>query len=378
MLAWNWVESVRPDLKLIVTRRMNPTVTNARIAADVGVPTLFYPDLTRLRVPRRAQTLKSFVETALFLLWLPRIATRIRASGARRLFAFFGGGTWFLFITGWAARWTGLPFDVYLVDDLEESARQSRQPWLASLTRRVEPRILRRADRVFTISPGYVEHLWAKYRVRAEWLPVAIPRLDVGHRPYRPEQPDIRTITFIGAVNALYLDALKDALQVIEQWNAAGNPFRIRLSLLTYSNLGFLERELGRHGHLELRFRPSSQEFKQQLLNSWALFLPCSFAEEMRVMVSTSFPTKLVDMLPAGRPILVYGPPYASVLEYFAANKLPLCTHSPAQFKAVLRQIESTDTAALIEQYAAVIQRLHSRESIRTTLERIEPTASRA
>ena len=85
-------------------------------------------------------------------------------------------------------------------------------------------------------------------------------------------------------------------------------------------------------------------------------------------MVSTSFPTKLVDSFPVGRPILVYGPAHASVPRYFAENHLPLFANSAGQLKAVLRQIERHDTVELVQSYEAVIERFHSAAHLRALL----------
>jgi len=365
VLAWNWMAIVGQQLKLVVTRRLNPVASVAAMRADLPVPSVFYPDLTACPFPRRAQAIKSMLEFGLFLLWLPRVACAIRASGAERLFAFFGGNSWFLLVTWLLARVTRLPLDVYLVDDLEESARHGGQPSLARWTRWFEPRLLRRAERVFAISPGYVDHLAAKYRVRAGWLPVIIPAGERIHRPYQPSQPDVRKLTFLGAVNPLYLEALRDCLAVIRDWNRQKSDYKMCLSLLTYADPSWLTRELGAGPELEIVFRCGETEFARRLRTSWALFLPYSFSAEVRVMVSTSFPTKLVDSFAAGRPVLVYGPPSASVPRYFVENGLPLCVTRREDLMAGFQEIASHDTPQLIEQYEEVIRRHHNAEAVR-------------
>jgi hypothetical protein len=328
----------------------------------------FYPDLAKIRCPQKLQTLKSFLEIMLFFLALPRIRARIRASGSERLFALFGGNPWFLIVVDSVRRWTRLPLDICLVDDLEQSARLAGQPLVSRLVRWIEPRVLCRADRVFTISRGYAEHLERKYGVVGRWLPIPVPASPIVYHPYMPRQPDVRTIAFIGAVNPLYVGALKEILRAIKEWNEAGNRFNLRLLLLTYTEPDYIERELGASHSLETRFRTNSEEFSQCLRESWAIVVPYSFADDVRLMVSTSFPSKLVASFLVGRPIIVYGPSYASLPRYFQENGLPLCAHSLPQLTGVLREVERRDTMALMQSYDAIIDRLHSPRYLRSIL----------
>jgi len=368
ILAWNWIEAMEDAVKLVVTHRLNHALSREKIANDLRVPVYFYGDLSGINFPRCLGMVKSMLEVLLFIFYLLRLSRRIRASGAKRLFAFFGGNPWFLCMAVLTARRTKLPLDVYLVDDLEESARQDGQGLVAHLTRWLERRTLQRANRVFAISQGFCEHLEKKYHVRARWLPIAIPQTKFAYRPYGRTTPDVREIAFIGAVNRLYLDPLKTLLQIIDRWNQTTRSFQLRLLLMTYTDPGYIVQELGRSAALDLVFRPSPDELSRRLGESWAIFLPYSFAKRMRLMVNTSFPTKLVESFTAGRPILVCGPSYASVPRYFHENNLPLCAGSVAELETALREIERHDNLRLIEQYEGVVRRFHSLLSIRNVL----------
>jgi hypothetical protein len=368
VLAWNWLQAMRDQVVLVVTHRLNPTLSLRAIAAGLGVPSAFFPDLCSLRCPRSLRTPKLMLELMLFRAALPRVARRIRASRAERVFALFGGAPWFLSIAGAVAGATGLPLDVYLVDDLEESARQAGQPVLARWTRTRERRLLLNAARVFAISPGYTEHLLAKYGKRAEWLPLPFPTDKVSPHPYRPRDRGAREIAFLGAVNHLYLAPLRDLLRAIQVWNRDSDEDPLRLVVMTYSSPRLVERELGRSEDLEIIHRASDIKCRERLARSWAIFLPYSFEPEHRLMVSTSFPSKLAESLPAGRPLLVYGPAYASLPRYFLENDLPLCVTDPGQLLAALRAVESYDDDALIQRYQAVLDRYHSPAVLRNRL----------
>jgi hypothetical protein len=368
VLSWNWLQAMTGNVRRVITHRLNRFLSARRIAAELPVPSTLYPDLCDLPWPGRLATLKIPGEWAAFLCSLPGIRRDIRESGADRLFAFFGGNMSFLFIVRCAAAAARLPLDVYLVDDLEESARLRGHPLQAWWARRAEARVLRQADRIFTISPAYAEHLSAKYGVPATWLPIAINSGSLRHQPFEPAQPDVRRLTFIGAVNALYEEALRDCLRAIEEWNAADRPYQLRLLLLTYSGREYLERALGNSAALEVVYRPPPDEFDRLLRQSWALFLPYSFAAEVRTMVRTSFPTKLVDCLPVGRPILVYGPPDASLPRHFRENGLPVCVSRREDLSGALRGLERYDSVDTIKLYDSTMNRLHSARHLRSLL----------
>ncbi|HUD84261.1 MAG TPA: hypothetical protein VMQ67_12190, partial [Candidatus Saccharimonadales bacterium] len=268
---------------------------------------------------------------------------------------------------GRASR-TGLPLDVYLVDDLEESCRLNGQPFLARCARWLEPRILRRAERVFVISSGYVQHMRAKYGIHAEWLPIPFRDQKLVYRPYKPENPDIRTVAYIGAVNALYLSALKEFLDAAAEWNKTGASFKLKILLLTYSSPAWLEKELAASSDWEIRYRVSTDERKRTMEQCWAVFLPYSFEESVRVMVSTSFPSRLSECMTAGRPLLVYGPPYATLPCYFLHNRLSLCVQSKSDLKTALGQIDRFDSMATMREYQAVLEKYHSAHAIRSVL----------
>ncbi len=368
VLAWNWAEAVGDDLKLVVTHHQHPALSPKQIAADLRTPVVYYPDLVKLRFRRRLEIFKSLGELLLGRLWVPRITARIRECGGERLFAFVSNRLWFLPIADRVARQSGLPLDYYLVDDLEESARLWGHPAEARLARWVEPRMLRRAQRIFTISPGYGDHLLAKYQVRSSWLPVAILRTEVDYHPVRPTSPDVRVLTFIGGVGPLYSECLRDCLCVVEDWNRQRPAFRLRLLLLTYTSPGMLARYLGSHPDLEVLIRPSTEEFTRRLQSSWAIFLPYSFGPAERTMVTCSFPTKLTDAFLAGRPILVYGPAYASLPRYFTENGLPICVRSREGLAQAIREIGRFDSPALIQEYQRALRTFHSPDRVRQVL----------
>ncbi len=375
VIARNWLEAMGAWTRLVVTHRLSSELDPVQIRAGLGHPLLMYPDLCRVRVPGRLQSLKAGLEVFLFAGWLMRRAGSLRAAAAERLFAFFGGNPWFLWLTWMTARSARLPLDIYLVDDLEESARLGRQPAVAKMVRWLEPRLLQRADRVFAISPGFCEHLARKYRIQGRWLPVVMPDSHLAYQPFERENPDIRRITFVGAVNDLYAAALRDLLGEIEAWNRNGSTYQLRLQLLTYTAAEVIRSLVRPSPCCEVILRSPEPEFRRRLRQSWAVFLPYSFAPEVRVMVRTSFPSKVVAGWRAGRPLLVYGPPDASVVRHFRAQGLPLCVDTPGSLRTALGEIAALDSPELINRYQAIVRCHHSIEAVQGVLADVTATS---
>lgn len=368
VLAWNWLVAMQQHVKLAVTHRLNPTLDLSRIAADLPVPVSFYPDLSRIRWPVRWTWMKSMIEPLLVFFSAGKWAKVIEESGADRIFAFFGGNAWFLWTAAIVARRARLPLDVYLVDDLEQSCRLEGHWILGLIVRWMEPRVLRRADRVFVISPGYGEHLRAKYDISSEWLPIPFARHEVIYRKYSQSLAPVREITYLGAVNPLYTSALLDFLRVIDEWNGSGRALKIKLLILTYSEPDEVRKHLGDFSSYEVRHKRSNQECTETMGNSWAIFLPYSFDESMRTMVTTSFPSRLAECMTVGRPLLVYGPPYASLPRYFLENDLRLCAQSISELKSNIANLDRIDCSERVEDYQAVVKRYHTKEAIESRL----------
>jgi len=356
-------------VRLVVAHRLLAPVELDKVSGGIPTPAMFYPDLARIRGVKRFGSFKYLMEVGLFWLCAGRVAKAIMASGAERIFGFFGANPFFLPMIKLIASRTGLPLDVYLVDDLEESCRMNGQMALARWTRWFEPRVLRRADRVFVISPGYRDHLKQKYGLDAQWLPIPIRVEHLVYRPFTKSDAEIREIVVLGAINWLYLSALKEFFEVVQEWNAQPDSFRIKIVIITYSEPGSVKKEFGSYSDWELHYRASDEEVRGRTKQAWAVFLPYSFDDSVRVMVSTSFPSRLAECAVAGRPLLVYGPAYASLPRYFLENGLPLCAQSRSELETNLREIDRHDSPELIEKYQAVLTRYHSKEAIRERLQ---------
>src|SRR5207249_4129667 len=105
-------------------------------------------------------------------------------------------------------------------------------------------RLLRRFSRVFCISPGLQEHLLDKYQIPSTWLPMPAELTRTTYMAYEPTTPDVRAVTYLGAINPLYISSLRDCQDAIVRWNASPRPFKMRLEVLTYTDPTYVRAQL--------------------------------------------------------------------------------------------------------------------------------------
>ncbi len=367
VLARDWLQVMGDQTRLIVTHRTLFGSDRAQIEQGQPAPVRYYYNFGVLRLGR-LPLLRRCLEWLAFLLALPRLARAARRSGASRIFALSGGAPGFLLFAWGLAAASGLPLDLYLVDDYEEFTRHGSQAYLAPAVRYFERRFLRRADRVFAISPGYVDHLWTKYGQRAHWLPVLAQGGVARWQPFRADTPDERCLVFVGSISFLYEESLVDLYQAVAAWNQQDRAFRLRLKLITRYRPESLLRRLGSTADLDLVLDATDAAKVRHVTGAWALVLPYSFAPQDEVFVTTSFSYKFTDAITAGRPIIVYGPPYASLPRYFREENLPLQADSAAALPDSLARIASVDRPETSALYAALIERHHSPQVLRRVL----------
>ncbi len=366
ILSYNLIQSLKPYICTVITRRMRRNVSIRKIKAGIDIQIHIYPDFSILPIPGKVSCVKSRFEIALSWLWSRLMGRKIVNSGAERIFACSGADPWFLWIVESFRTATGLPVDVYLVDDFESSAILNKQGAFAKKVNTWEQRILKRVDRVFTISRGFAERLECKTGIRCRWLPVPILLKPDELEYKKPPSRSIKTIAYLGAINPLYTGAIKMLLDKIRSLNSDGK--KIQLLVMTYTEPETVYRVLGRSEDFALFHNAPIEECRKRLTESDVIFLPYTFEEQHRVMVSTSFPSRLAEVIRAGRPLLVFGPEYASLPRYFIENSLDICITNPSQLDWVLKNIESYDNPETIQAYKRAVMKYHTPEAIMNIL----------
>jgi hypothetical protein len=372
-IAFSWAQAMRAHIGLVITRRFRRNVDTAKIKADVGVPTWFCPDFSLLGLRRFSEMFRCFLDMLLLCACLPWVVPMIRKCGATRIFA-FPHAWWVAFIDAWLLGLAaGLPVDLYLVDDLEASAVMGRKRLRARLSRAVEGFLLPRFAKVYVISKGYAEHLKAKYGVDAEWLPLVI-RADVITYAPPPPPGESRYIGFSGSMSSLYRSALRELHDAVLRLNQIPGGPRYKIALCVLGMPADLTSIFPDPSVVEVFSNLPNDQLVARLRANYANFLPYTFSEELKIMVSTAFSCKTSEYFAAGRPILVYGPAYASVPRHFIENDLPVVGTKEGTLEELILEIEKVDTPALIERYREVVERFHSPAALRRRL--LEGTAS--
>ena len=228
-------------------------------------------------------------------------------------------GTFFIAaaIAGWITR---TPYIAVMHDDTVTPVE--RQSWVLKYVLRSSVRwALLRAGHIYAISPEMQQILKSEYGVDSElqWPGTekdyrsdsAVTRLSA--------RPHSAVILFAGAIT----DAVEDSLKLLAEILVTGKlqvcgiqsaelHLYTQLSPERIRDWGWDHPSISVHGWV------SQQELQGVLQSADILFLPFSFSERVRYAVESAFPSKTADYLAAGKPILVFGPPYSSLVHYGA------------------------------------------------------------
>jgi glycosyltransferase involved in cell wall biosynthesis len=225
------------------------------------------------------------------------------------------------FIPGAIAAWaTGIPYIVIAHDDWVSAAGDSSRVtgWLVEALSRV---VLHRAAHIYSVSAEMQHYLKSRFGVNSELqLPATEPsgggiseRAPLGSARAQP------VIVYAGSINELVEDSLRFFAEMIRagKLTESGQP-AAQLRVHTFLS-GKKLREWGwEHPAISVQPWVSQSELHSALESADLLLLPFSFSESTKYAVERSFPSKTADYLASGRPILVFGPRYSTVVRYAA------------------------------------------------------------
>ncbi|MGA2066643.1 MAG: glycosyltransferase [Thermoguttaceae bacterium] len=256
-----------------------------------------------------------------------RIIQLARKFGVRRIYAHFPNDCFV--IAAWqAAQTLGLPLTVYLDILWQESG--AGNPAMAA---KYEHRVLQAADQRFAITEFAVDYLHQKHGLKFELIPHVIDaaNLPAGLRPLPQDRPPV--VHFSGGIYAtMNLDSM---VRLAEAASLA--KLRPAIDLCTPD----LPAPLAERG-LTCRYL-SRPEVMQAQSQSTLLYLPQAFHSGRPEMIRHNFPTKAMDYVCSGRPILVHSPP-DSYLAFLARRE---------GFGLVVDRPDAQELAAAIDRLAA-------------------------
>jgi glycosyltransferase involved in cell wall biosynthesis len=210
-----------------------------------------------------------------------------------------------------------IPYSLYFHNTLSDN--MERRPWV----RRLEARAVRSAKHVFAISPSLVRILSARYpAVRVSLLPHAMtadaPSSD--EIALRPIGRPIR-LAFAGSINESCAEAAGRMFEVVRR--------NLDLELMVYSGM---EREslerLGCRGRGITIARVRQEELLDKLRGADVLLHPHGFTGALApAEYKTIFPTKTVDYLAVGRPILAHLPEEGVLSDFYREHDCALQVH---------------------------------------------------
>jgi glycosyltransferase involved in cell wall biosynthesis len=222
-------------------------------------------------------------------------------------------------LVGWI---TGTPVVLVVHDDWVAGVRRESFV-LKHFSARVFQFAARRAAHIYAVTPYMKEMIERKYGVKAEvQMPAIDPTLD----------PNIAAgLTTLGAA------AQAGCLRIVYAGTLTGatdDSFALLVKLVKGDkllNYGITSWELllfimateeqikaagWQHERINVQGWVSQDELAAALTTADILFLPFSFREEERFATSQAFPTKTADYLKSGKPVLIFAPPYSSLVKY--------------------------------------------------------------
>lgn len=109
------------------------------------------------------------------------------------------------------------------------------------------------------------------------------------------------------------------------------------------------------------------EEFEAWLATSDAFLIPMAFDPGMQRRMETSFPSKLIECLPYGRPIIVWGPEYCAAVQWARGGNHALCITDPqpsAVVSALTRLASSPTDQASLARAAVAAHAMHRHAEI--------------
>jgi hypothetical protein len=171
----------------------------------------------------------------------------------------------------------------------------------------------------------------------------------------------------MGSINFLYAACLRDLFRAVDQVRqSSGVDLRVRL--MTVSSDLMVAEYLGDLPPFVISAPArNAEDLAAEIASSLFTFLPYSFDEQEKAMVSTSFPSKALEYLAYARSIVVYGPQYGVATKLFLETDMPSVVTSPDELEESLTShLKAWPDHSVI--YRAYLTQAHSLDAARRTL----------
>lgn len=179
--------------------------------------------------------------------------------------------------------------------------------------------VARRAAHVYAVTPYMGEMLATKYGVPSE---VQMPAIETGTDTNAAAAPATRNdeclrIVYAGTLTGATDDSFNLLVELVKGDKLPSYGIKSWELLLFVMATPEQARAAGwEHERIKFQGWVSQEELKSSLTAADILFLPFSFREKERFATSQAFPSKAADYLKSGKPILIFAPPYSSLVRY--------------------------------------------------------------
>ncbi len=216
---------------------------------------------------------------------------------------------------------------------------------------------------VFAISEGMKDYIWDITGRHAKML-----SLPYEYQPINKQGlQNVDQIMFVGNINELYVNGLKDIAEIIEDIN-----FREKRDIklrFTYADTLDVKKLIGSYRCIVSNRLETEEMLREEMRRSLFCFMPYSENARYEIMQRTSFPSKLVEYLSAAKSIVVYGNADNAAMQYFEKYNLPhvICGRDKQRLYTVIKE-HLEQAIDLSKDYE---MRLEKNHSFKTTKEKI-------
>jgi glycosyltransferase involved in cell wall biosynthesis len=179
--------------------------------------------------------------------------------------------------------------------------------------------VARRASHIYVVTPYMGEMLAKKYGVTSKVQMPAIETVaNTEDSPNRAtKNDDCLRIIYAGTMTGATDDSFNLLLELVKGEKLLSYGIKSwELLLFVMATPDQVKAAGWEHERIKFQGWVSQEELKSSLTTADILFLPFSFREDERYATSQAFPSKTADYLRAGRPILIFAPPYSSLVRY--------------------------------------------------------------